>query len=120
MTTCPKCGNQDYRVSRQCPQMDGQAVCQRCCDECCYYDNDPTSIYACRYHICNPKPDYKGELYKLDRQIDTKEKQIEYFYRISKPWIAEKIESELSWTRHQRVELERKRDEEIKRTGTAT
>lgn len=118
--TCPKCGNQDDRVSRQCPKMDGQAVCIRCCTECCYYDPDPVSIYACRYHICNPKPDYKGELYKLDRQIATKEKQIDHFYRTNKPWIAQKIESELSWVRRQRAELEEKWNEEIKRAGTAT
>lgn len=118
MTPCPKCGNMDYRVSRQCPKMDGEAVCVRCCTECCYYNPDPMGL-ACRYYIYNPKPDYRGEIYKLDRQIETKERQVEHFYSSNKPWIAEKIEAELGWIKRQKAELEKKRDEEIKKTGTA-
>lgn len=117
MIPCPKCGNQDYRSSRQCPMMDGQAVCARCCTECVYYDTDPLSIYACRYYIVNPKPDYRGEIYKLNRQIEMKERQIEHFYSTNKPWIAQKVEAELSWIRHQRAEMKRKQDEENQRTG---
>ena len=75
MIPCPKCGNLDYHVARQCPQFDGAPVCIRCCAECTYYESNAI-LYPCRYHIYNPKPDYDGEIEKLSRQIETKERQI--------------------------------------------
>ena len=118
MIPCPRCGNQDYREARQCPQYDGRPVCIRCCQECGYYDPSPMALH-CRWHIHHPKPDYRAEIEKLTRQIRTKERQVEHFYQENKPWIAEKIEAELSWIRHDRRELEKKRDEEVKKNGAA-
>lgn len=111
MIPCPNCGNQEYHVSRQCPKHNGAPVCIRCCTECAYYNPDPVGI-ACRYRAENPRTDYRGEIYKLSRQAETKEKQIAYFYKNNKPWIAEKIEAELTWLRHDRAELERKQRDE--------
>ncbi len=116
MIPCPKCGNFEYRESRQCPQYDGAPVCIRCCQECGYYDPSPMGL-PCRYYIYNPRPDYDGEIDKLRRQIEIKERQIEHFYQNDKPWIAEKIEREASWLRGQKREWERKRDEETKKAG---
>ncbi|WP_251616175.1 hypothetical protein [Senimuribacter intestinalis] len=117
MIPCPKCGNLDYHAARQCPQFGGKPVCTRCCMECAYYDPSPMGLH-CRYHIYNPKPDYRGEIEKLSRQIAVKERQVEHFYQSDRPWIAEKIERETSWLRRQKREWERKRDEEIKKAGT--
>ena len=116
MIPCPKCGNFEYRESRQCPQYDGAPVCIRCCQECGYYDPSPMGL-PCRYYIYNPRPDYDGEIDKLRRQIEIKERQIEHFYQNDKPWIAEKIEREASWLRAKKREWERKRDEETKKAG---
>jgi len=117
MIPCPKCGNLDYHAARQCPQYDGAPVCTRGCMECTYYEHG-AMLYPCRYHVHNPKPDYRGEIEKLSRQIETKERQIKHFYQNDKPWIAEKIERETSWIRAKKREWERKRDEEIKKAGT--
>ncbi|WP_338547413.1 hypothetical protein V1225_01740 [Emergencia sp. JLR.KK010] len=117
MIPCPKCGNLDYHAARQCPQFGGKPVCTSCCMECAYYDPSPMGLH-CRYHIYNPKPDYRGEIEKLSRQIAVKERQIKHFYQNDKPWIAEKIERETSWLRAKRREWERKRDEETKKAGT--
>lgn len=116
MIPCPKCGNLDYHAARQCPQYDGAPVCTRCCMECAYYDPSPMGLH-CRYHIYNPKPDYRGEIEKLSRQIAVKERQIKHFYQNDKPWIAEKNERETSWLRAKKREWERKRDEETKKAG---
>ncbi|NBH61595.1 hypothetical protein D1155_08030 [Anaerotruncus sp. 80] len=116
MIPCPKCGNFDYREGRCCPQYDGKPVCIRCCRECGYYNPSPMGLH-CRYYIYNPRPDYDGEIDKLRRQIEIKERQAEHFYRDNKPWIAEKIEREVSWLRGQKREWERKRDEETKKAG---
>lgn len=51
MYVCPKCGNMDAREWRQCPLIDGAAVCIRCCSECHYYDPDPRDPWACRFYI---------------------------------------------------------------------
>lgn len=118
MIPCPKCGNLDYHAARQCPQFGGKPVCTRCCMECTYYERGAI-LYPCRYHIRNPKPDYSGEIEKLRKQIEIKERQVEHFYQKDKPWIAEKIEREASWLRGQKREWERKRDEENKKAGTA-
>lgn len=119
MIPCPSCGNQEYHESRQCPKYDGQSVCIRCCRECGYYDPSPMAL-RCRWHISHPRQDYQAEIEKLTRQIRIKEKQAEHFYKNDQPWIAEKIEAELSWIRHDRRKMEEKRDEELKKTGAAT
>lgn len=118
MIPCPKCGNFEYRESRQCPQLDGALVCIRCCMECGYYEHNALTA-PCRYHVYNPKPDYRSEIEKLERQIAVKERQIERFYQNDKSWIAEKIEKEASWLRGEKRKWERKRDEETEKTGVA-
>ncbi len=117
MILCPKCGS-DYREARQCPQYDGKPVCIRCCRECGYYDPAPMGL-RCRWYIHHPRIDYRSEIEKLNRQIQTKERQIERFYENNKPWVAEKIEAETSWLRNDRREMERKQNEEDKKNGNA-
>lgn len=117
--TCPKCGNQDDRISRQCPQMDGQAVCIRCCTECCYYDPDPVSIYACRYHICNPQISWDAEIQKIEQQITYTENRIRRLYERNWPKKAELLEVDLAKLIRKKREMKRKQDEENQKAGNA-
>lgn len=105
MIPCPKCGNDDYNESRQCPAFGGKPVCITCCYNC--EDYDPEN-FQCRWHLRHPAIDHKGEVYKLDRLIDKKAKQMEHFYLNNKPWVAVKIEHEMNYLKRQRAELLRK------------
>lgn len=113
MIACPKCGNLGSKHWRQCPQMNSQPVCLRCCMECGYYD--PGNLFPCRYHIENPRPDYAGELYKLNNRIARKKEQIERFYRMNKPWVANRMEGELQLMYRDLKSLKEKKDEEDQR-----
>lgn len=103
MISCPKCGSEDYHESRQCPAFDGRPVCISCCYSCEDYNSEN---YRCNWHIRHPKPDHRGELYKLDNLINKKAAQMQWYYEHNKPWIAEKIEAEMNYLKRQRTTLQ--------------
>lgn len=115
MIVCPKCGS-DYREARQCPQYDGQLVCIRCCRECCYYNLEN---YQCRYHLSHPRFDYDKELRKIDQQIEYAQQRVRRLYEKNWPKKAEKLELDVSALLRKKRDLERKRNEELKKTGAA-
>ena len=102
---CPVCGSTDFREARQCPLQNGEPVCIDCCKKCRYYSADTLTV-ACRYSIEHPHIDLNDELKKINQVIETKEKQINYYYRNNKPWIAQRIEAALSWQYAKKRELE--------------
>lgn len=117
MTVCPKCGS-DYREARQCPQYDGQPVCIRCCRECGYYEYSDAGM-LCRYYLSNPKLDYDQDLRKIDQQIEYAQQRVRRLYEINWPQKAARMELEVSSLLRKKRELERKRNEEFKKTGAA-
>lgn len=116
MITCPKCGNYDYRESRQCPQFDGHPVCIRCCYECSYYDAE---TYHCLYHLSHPRVDYDREICLVEQQIISAERKVRRLYEKNWPGKAEKLERDVALLLRKRRELERKRNENAKKTCTA-
>lgn len=103
---CPQCKSTSFKESRQCPKFDGEPVCITCCYSCKYYGGHSANL-KCRYHIHNPKPDYKGDIEKVDRQIHYKMRQIEHFYSTNRPRVAEKIEFEVIDLMAKKKELEK-------------
>lgn len=112
MKPCPKCGNYDYRESRQCPQYNGEPVCIRCCMECGYYDPDPMGL-RCRYHLSHPRANWDAEIKKVDQQIVHAEAKVRRLYELNWPKKAEQLELDVKSLIARKQELEKRRDEEI-------
>lgn len=106
MIPCPNCASTNYKQTRQCPKYDEEPVCITCCYSCKYYGGHSASL-KCRYHIHNPKPDYKAEIEKLDRQMHYKMQRIEHFYSTNRPRVAERIEFEVITLKAKKNELEK-------------
>ncbi len=102
---CPECKSTSFKEARQCPRFEGEPVCIACCRSCEYYNFGNGLI--CMYHVQNPKPDHKGELEKVERQISYKMRQIEHFYNTNRPRVAEKIEREVMSLMAKKKELEK-------------
>lgn len=112
MTPCPKCGNYDYRVSRQCPQYGGEPVCIRCCYECIYYD--PKSMGPkCRWYLSHPQTDWAAEIIKVQQQIIHTENRVRRLYELNWPKKAAALEIDLKNLYAEKRKLEAKRDEGI-------
>ena len=82
MTPCPKCGNQHYKESRQCPEHSGLPVCIRCCRECAYYDPDPCGL-KCRWYINHQETDYQSEIEKINQKINHMEGKVRRLYELN-------------------------------------
>lgn len=112
MIACPKCGRA-YHESRQCPAFGGRPVCCRCCRKCEDYD---LVNFRCRWQLRHPTVNRGDELAKLDRIIERKAAQMEWYYTHNKPWIAEKIEIEMNKLKRQKAELlEKTRNEQVQK-----
>ena len=112
MIPCPKCGNYDYRVSRQCPEYGGEAVCIRCCAECADYSNDLIGP-ACRWDINHPQVNWAAEVVKVQQQIIHTENRVRRLYELNWPKKAAALEVNLKNLYAKKRELEAKRNEEI-------
>lgn len=115
MIACQKCGNTNWMEGRQCPQYDGEAVCIRCCYECCYYDPEN---FRCRYHLSHPQIDFDKEIKLVEQQIVDTERKVRRLYEINWPKKAEKLERDIAKLMRKKRELERKKNEETKKTRT--
>lgn len=103
---CPECKSTSFREARQCPKHEGTPVCINCCMACSYYNFGHG--LTCMYYVRNPKTDYKAELEKVNRKIDYKMRQVEHFYSINRPRVAENIEFEIITLIAERRNLEEK------------
>lgn len=116
MIPCPKCGNYDYRESRQCPEYEDEPVCIRCCYECCYYNAEN---HYCQYRLSHPKIDYNREIRLVEQQINVAEQKVRRLYEKNWPSKAERLERDVALLMKKRRDLERKRDEKAEKTGNA-
>jgi len=125
--SCPVCG-QDYHEGKVCPNLgSNQAVCVRCCKKCQFQRNPANFNRGCGWYKApeNAWMNIPNEVAALKNKIRTKEEQAKKFYIKNKPWIAERIESEVRYYKglmanmeeeYERCKKARYKDSELKET----
>lgn len=94
---CPVCGRKPKPASvwKVCPRFDGDIVCINCCRSCKYYFFNKGYIsHGCKFNAEPEKDEWtekRKQLARIEAEIRDKETQEQYFYKTSRPRIAQEI-----------------------------
>ena len=108
---CPVCGRKPKPASvwKVCPRFNGDIVCIYCCRSCkYYYFNEGYISHGCKYNTEEPKYDWsekRKHLARIEAEIREKETNEQYFYKTSRPKIAQKIDLEIRQLQRQAAQL---------------
>ncbi len=104
MSICPECGSIDYKVGITCCKTK-EVICIDCCKQCShYFRNEATQGHGCGYVAKGWHDEKSREQLQLNRirsELDKKYEKMDYFYQTDRPYIAKRIEAEITRLRYE-------------------
>ena len=103
MCICPLCRTINFHVGKICSRT-GELICIDCCKECEDYYNDGLGSHGCRYVAKNwhdEKPQKQIQLNRIHAEIERKYEEVTFFYETDRPYIAKRIEAEITRLRYE-------------------